>query len=72
MGRGRAKAKQTRVARDLKYSSPNTDLERLQRELSGGAGSSSSTPDAGLADDEPDVWAGQSDPDEDRWASSAR
>ncbi|MCW2683616.1 MAG: hypothetical protein JWP33_1529, partial [Blastococcus sp.] len=24
MGRGRAKAKQTRVARELKYSSPNT------------------------------------------------
>jgi Protein of unknown function (DUF3073) len=36
MGRGRAKAKQTRVARELKYSSPATDLEALQRELSGG------------------------------------
>lgn len=35
MGRGRAKAKQTKVARALKYSSPNTDFERLQRELSG-------------------------------------
>lgn len=35
MGRGRAKAKQTKVARDLKYSSPTTDFERLQRELSG-------------------------------------
>jgi hypothetical protein len=35
MGRGRAKAKQTKVARDLKYSSPQTDFERLQRELSG-------------------------------------
>lgn len=35
MGRGRAKAKQTKVARQLKYSTPNTDLERLQRELSG-------------------------------------
>ena len=33
MGRGRAKAKQTKVARDLKYSSPNTDLGALQREL---------------------------------------
>ena len=38
MGRGRAKAKQTKVARELKYSSPTTDLERLQRELSGGGG----------------------------------
>jgi len=36
MGRGRAKAKQTKVARELKYSSPQTDFERLQRELSGG------------------------------------
>ncbi|HEU0088218.1 MAG TPA: DUF3073 domain-containing protein [Pseudonocardiaceae bacterium] len=35
MGRGRAKAKQTKVARELKYSSPATDLEALQRELSG-------------------------------------
>ena len=34
MGRGRAKAKQTKVARELKYSSPQTDFERLQRELS--------------------------------------
>jgi hypothetical protein len=33
MGRGRAKAKQTKVARELKYSSPQTDFERLQREL---------------------------------------
>jgi Protein of unknown function (DUF3073) len=34
MGRGRAKAKQTKVARELKYSSPQTDLSQLQRELS--------------------------------------
>jgi hypothetical protein len=33
MGRGRAKAKQTKVARELKYHSPNTDLAALQREL---------------------------------------
>ena len=39
MGRGRAKAKQTKVARALKYSSPATDLEALQRELSGENGS---------------------------------
>ena len=36
MGRGRAKAKQTKVARELKYSSPTTDFDNLQRELSGG------------------------------------
>ncbi len=36
MGRGRAKAKQTKVARELKYSSPTMDLDALQRELGGG------------------------------------
>lgn len=35
MGRGRAKAKQTKVARELKYFSPDTDLTALQRELHG-------------------------------------
>ena len=33
MGRGRAKAKQTKVARELKYYSPDTDLSALEREL---------------------------------------
>ncbi len=33
MGRGRAKAKQTKVARKLKYDGGGTDLERLRREL---------------------------------------
>lgn len=35
MGRGRAKAKQQKVARELKYNSHFTDLDALQRELSG-------------------------------------
>lgn len=35
MGRGRAKAKQTKVARELKYYSPSTDLTALQNELHG-------------------------------------
>jgi hypothetical protein len=35
MGRGRAKAKQAKVARELKYNTPPTDLEALQRELAG-------------------------------------
>ena len=35
MGRGRAKAKQTKVARDLKYRIPETDFSQLQRELHG-------------------------------------
>jgi hypothetical protein len=34
MGRGRAKAKQTKVARELKYHSPATDYKALERELS--------------------------------------
>jgi Protein of unknown function (DUF3073) len=50
MGRGRAKAKQTKVARELKYSSPQTDFERLQRELSGTGAEESN----GLDDDGPD------------------
>jgi hypothetical protein len=48
MGRGRAKAKQTKVARELKYSSPQTDFERLQRELSG---ASEDDVNDGLVDD---------------------
>ena len=35
MGRGRQKAKQTKVARQLKYFSPQTDYNALQRELHG-------------------------------------
>jgi hypothetical protein len=35
MGRGRQKAKATRVARDLKYSGPDMDLDRLTKELHG-------------------------------------
>lgn len=35
MGRGRAKAKQTKVARQLKYNTPNMDLDSLQKELAG-------------------------------------
>ena len=40
MGRGRAKAKQTKVARQLKYNSGGTDLSRLANEL----GASTSSP----------------------------
>ena len=36
MGRGRAKAKQTKVARALKYGGPQTDFDRLQAELATG------------------------------------
>jgi hypothetical protein len=33
MGRGRSKAKQTKVARELKYSNQDMDLESLAKEL---------------------------------------
>ena len=36
MGRGRAKAKQTKVARELKYRTHETDLSALAAELHGG------------------------------------
>ncbi len=38
MGRGRAKAKQTKVARDLKYRTHETDFGALASELHGESG----------------------------------
>ena len=61
MGRGRAKAKQTKVARELKYSTRGTDFEALQRELAG-----TPAPELSTAADEDD-----SDPYDD-WASDNR
>lgn len=55
MGRGRAKAKQTKVARDLKYRSHETDFGALARELHGGESDKSDS-----AVDEPD--------DSDEWS----
>ena len=55
MGRGRAKAKQTKVARELKYSSPKMDLDALQREIGSGT-TTAAEPDAGV-DDEYDPYA---------------
>ena len=52
MGRGRAKAKQTKVARELKYSSGNLDPARLKAELAGSV--PSSTPNVVVDDDEDD------------------
>lgn len=58
MGRGRQKAKQTKVARDLKYYSPPTDLTALQRELQSSANEryEDSTPGHDVDDDD-DTWA---------------
>jgi hypothetical protein len=62
MGRGRAKAKQTKVARELKYSSPQTDFQRLQRELSG-----TGTEESGELDDSDDPGPEDSWDDPDDW-----
>jgi hypothetical protein len=43
MGRGRQKAKHTKVARELKYFSPSTDYSALEKELT--APSSQTEPD---------------------------
>jgi hypothetical protein len=56
MGRGRAKAKQTKVARELKYSSPTMDIDALQREIGSGTA---------LDDDEADDYADPYAVDED-------
>jgi hypothetical protein len=54
MGRGRAKAKQTKVARQLKYSSGGTDLERLAAELAAERGTGDVAAPAAAATDEAD------------------
>jgi Protein of unknown function (DUF3073) len=59
MGRGRAKAKQTKVARELKYSSPQTDFQRLQRELSGTSEDDSDEHNGDAGPD--DSWSDQDD-----------
>ncbi|MET8753188.1 DUF3073 domain-containing protein [Streptomyces sp. NPDC059104] len=75
MGRGRAKAKQTKVARQLKYNSGGTDLSRLANEL--GASPTEPLPisapvevDDDLDDDDPyakyaDLYNSDDDEDED-------
>ncbi|MFG2071151.1 Protein of unknown function [Nonomuraea maritima] len=50
MGRGRAKAKQVKVARQLKYNSGGTDLDRLRDEL--GVGDPGRNDDADDLNDE--------------------
>jgi hypothetical protein len=62
MGRGRAKAKQTKVARELKYNSGGTDLERLKAELTGGG---ASAPAAAPVDDDEDEFVDPYASDED-------
>jgi Protein of unknown function (DUF3073) len=76
MGRGRAKAKQVKVARQLKYNSGGTDLDRLRVELGVGTDQRRgdhadpyAAHDDDDAADEVDEDAGEED-DEDDWAPS--
>jgi hypothetical protein len=76
MGRGRAKAKQVKVARQLKYNGGGTDLDRLRAELGVASESHSAdheNPYAAYddedADDTVDDDAGEEDDEED-WSSS--
>jgi hypothetical protein len=63
MGRGRQKAKHTKVARDLKYYSPDTNYGALANELHTGTGAPSSSAPAQFVSSEP------SDPAEmSKWA----
>ena len=43
MGRGRQKAKQTKVARELKYYSPDTNYRALEQELTSPGGTDLAT-----------------------------
>ena len=69
MGRGRAKAKQQKVARALKYSTHETDLTALQRELKGEP--SAAPPPSTTDDDDDGDDADEYDPDDD-WEPSSR
>jgi hypothetical protein len=56
MGRGRAKAKQTQVARDLKYRTHETDFGALAAELHGDNNSGSAESASDADSDEYDEW----------------
>jgi hypothetical protein len=60
VGRGRAKAKQTKVARDLKYRTHETDFGALANELHGQSGNSDSVESSDT--DDVDDWSGYPDP----------
>ena len=68
MGRGRAKAKQTKVARALKYHSPDTDLAALQRELGGASDAEGDDLEAFDDEDEDD----EQSSDDGTWATRSR
>ena len=57
MGRGRAKAKQTKVARDLKYRTHETDFASLAKELHGDESTQVDRVDRADDADEYDKWS---------------
>ncbi|CAN5580358.1 DUF3073 domain-containing protein [soil metagenome] len=57
MGRGRAKAKQTKVARDLKYRTHETDFGALAKELHGDSGDTEQV----VAEEPDDEWSDYAD-----------
>ncbi len=61
MGRGRAKAKQTKVARDLKYRTHETDFGALAKELHGDESREPDPVDRSDDVDEYDQWSDYSD-----------
>ena len=65
MGRGRAKAKQTKVARDLKYRTHETDFGALARELHGDEHTRDPAPPADSPGDY-DPWSDVADEPRDR------
>ncbi len=68
MGRGRQKAKQTKVARELKYHTSSIDVTALQRELGAPGGSLLPLPPPPVVeddDDEDDPYAQYADDDDD-------
>ena len=72
MGRGRAKAKQQKVARELKYSSHFTDLDALQRELGTSSSATTDTVGGPAADADDDEYDSYDDSDADDWSATGR
>ena len=72
MGRGRAKAKQTKVARELKYSSGGTDLDALRKELAGGSTAPAGESSSALDDDLDELDDDTDDLDDSYGASGSR
>jgi hypothetical protein len=80
MGRGRAKAKQVKVARQLKYNGGGTDLDRLRAELGVGSDALSAdhddrhatynSEDDDAVDDDGEEEDDEEEDDEDDWSQS--